>query len=277
MDEQGNISGTIPPGMADSQKTAMEALEKAQVALSHFETFSRFGIFANSALPPKISDSEVLVCFADVRGFTHYCKTLQQEMQDRKIQNFLREHGKIYVEGLLRWNTLAEAITRPELFRVIREPMVPATYKNLGDGLMMVWEIPKNLQFPEESMLINSILNAVQEMERVFYEKFRDLTPAAEEAFTKEVEKLEIGFGIAKGHAWRLEYPGVVDYAGSLVNLAARLQDRARPRGRVIHTDVASWKLEHLTSTGDGRIAEIAGIRGYTDVRVWVSNEVVLS
>ena len=60
-----------------------------------------FKHFLSSGFEPKISDAEIIVCFADVRGFTAYCRKLQQEMQDRKIQNFLRDYFKIFNEGLV--------------------------------------------------------------------------------------------------------------------------------------------------------------------------------
>lgn len=59
--------------------------------------------FLGSSFEPSISDSEIIVCFADIRGFTTYCRNLQKEMQDRKIQNFLRTYIKIFNQGLMRW------------------------------------------------------------------------------------------------------------------------------------------------------------------------------
>src|SRR6266513_233409 len=67
------------------------------------EQVLRFRNFLESGFDPKISDAEIVVMFADVRGFTKYCRTLQGEMQDRKIQNFLGAYFKIFAEGLLHW------------------------------------------------------------------------------------------------------------------------------------------------------------------------------
>jgi len=267
-----NTPPTLPRITEDRAKKLLELGKEGQRWLA---TYRRFGSFTQSAFEPKISDSEIVVCFADVRGFTHYCKSLQQQMQDRKIQNFLKTHGSIYMDGLLRWYVAAEDIIEPATFRVLRDLMAPTTYKNLGDGLMLVWEIPRNLETSEQSILVTTIMKIVDSIEAVFYDRFRNLTPAETEAYSSEVESLDIGFGMAKGHAWRLDYGSSVDYAGSLVNLAARLQDRARPRGQVIHFDVASWFLDkRATKDGDGKILTIRGIRGYDDVKVWASKEV---
>jgi hypothetical protein len=62
-----------------------------------------FRQFVGSSFEPVITDVEIIVCFADIRGFTTYCRDLQKEMQDRKIQNFLRTYIKIFAEGLMRW------------------------------------------------------------------------------------------------------------------------------------------------------------------------------
>src|SRR5439155_12043703 len=76
-----------------------EQLIEARSSL--LKTILSFKHFLSSGFEPIISDAEIVVCFADVRGFTAYCRKLQEEMQDRKIQNFLRDYFKIFNEGLL--------------------------------------------------------------------------------------------------------------------------------------------------------------------------------
>src|ERR1035438_25819 len=63
------------------------------------------GGFLSASLRPHIRDSEIIVCFADIRGFTEYCKRLQEDSHDRKIQNFLQRYFSIFVEGLVAWRT----------------------------------------------------------------------------------------------------------------------------------------------------------------------------
>jgi hypothetical protein len=63
------------------------------------------GGFLSASVRPQIRDSEIIVCFADIRGFTEYCKRLQEDSHDRKIQNFLQRYFSIFVEGMVAWRT----------------------------------------------------------------------------------------------------------------------------------------------------------------------------
>src|SRR5262245_10898452 len=55
-----------------------------------------FGPFLGSSFEPSISDREIIVCFVDVRGFTGFCRRLQMEMQDLRIQHFLKAFFSIF-------------------------------------------------------------------------------------------------------------------------------------------------------------------------------------
>src|SRR5262245_10225142 len=104
-----------------------------------------YGGFLGASVKQKISDVEIVACFCDLRGFTEYCTKLQSELQDRKIQNFLRDYLQIFNEGLMVWTTTwtdpDSPHYDPKMIRVA-EYLVPTTYKHLGDGMLLVWEIP---------------------------------------------------------------------------------------------------------------------------------------
>lgn len=238
----------------------------------------RFKQFLAASFEPTISDSEIIVCFADVRGFTSYCHEMQQEMQDRKIQNFLRRYITIFNEGLTAWcvQHVDENYSKPEEHLLkIAEYMMPSMYKNLGDGLMMVWEIPAGLDISVQGNLSQNVVFAIDEMRKRFYYHFRELFPKELDAYSKRVLELELGVGIAKGHAWRLDYGHAIDYAGSIINLASRLEGFARPSGMVAHYDVSSWLFNTLVSEGQaGQIIDIEDIKGYGAVRAWISPDV---
>jgi len=235
-----------------------------------------FKHFLTSGFEPQISDAEIVVCFADVRGFTAYCRKLQQEMQDRKIQNFLRDYFKIFNEGLVELftnNDLDE-----EVLGKIEKQLVPTMYKNLGDGLMMVWEIPFDLDNVLQGRMTQHVMWLIQEIEQRFYYRFRDLTPVEIDAYSQAVTTLDIGFGVAKGHSWRLDFGQSVDYAGSIINLASRLASVARPRGIIATYDVSTWMFDEMVQDGFGRIIRLGKIKGYEPgIKVWCDKHVKIS
>lgn len=245
--------------------------------LTGLEHALKFRQFLNCSFEPSISDSEIVVCFADVRGFTEYCKKLQQEMQDRKIQNFLRSYIKIFNEGLMIWFTshLDEKYEPIDKNLVeFADYIIPKMYKNLGDGLMIVWEIPSSLDLAAQGRLVQHIIFIVQNIWDRFYHHFRNLDPIDLDSFSSAVEKLDFGCGIAKGHAWRLDYGHSVDYAGSIINLASRLEGRARPKGIVAHYDVSSWIFDRAVENKQGHIVEISDLKGYGLVKAWIDSDV---
>ncbi len=123
-------------------------------------------------------------------------------MQDRKIQNFLRDYFKIFNEGLL--GVLGN--DNYDVETEIGSQLVPTMYKNLGDGLMIVWEITPGLDNLLREYAATAVRCYITEaMEEAFYSRFKSLSPVEIDAYSREVTKLRIGFGVAKGHAWRLD------------------------------------------------------------------------
>ena len=232
------------------------------------DTILKFKNFISCSFEPEITDTEIFVCFADVRGFTEYCRKLQVEMQDRKVQNFLKSFSKIFNQGLLDWfveHTDEEFRPVQQRNLDIKELVIPTSYKNLGDGAMMVWEVPPSLSLIDQGNLAQQIMQVVENIEWRFNINFVDsLLPYEMDAYSQHVQELRIGFGVAKGHAWRLDYGTNIDYAGSVLNLAARLESLARPAGAIYHFDMSPWLFEKLMDADTGNILKISGIKGYS-------------
>lgn len=234
--------------------------------------------FLSASFEPKISDAEIVICFIDVRGFTDYCRKLQREMQDRKIQNFLRNYGRIFNEALLTWHTEhldPNYAPVQNKFEKLRHACVPTCHKNLGDGMMIIWEIPSELELESQGLLAQQIVIMMDKIKSRFYFRFRNLAPTELDSYSSEVLGLEIGISIAKGHAWKLDYGAAVDYAGSVVNLASRLNGVARPKGLVALYDTSPWVFDLFVNNGEGCIVSVDNLKGYgTDVRCWINSDV---
>lgn len=97
--------------------------------------------------------------------------------------------------------------------------------KPTGDGLLLV--------FPYDETSLASVFQSVVEASLRCHAAFPNLC-GADPMLNFELPK-EVGFGIARGTACCL-FAGeeVIDYSGHLLNLAARLNDIARPSGVVL-------------------------------------------
>jgi class 3 adenylate cyclase len=203
-------------------------------------------------------------------------------MQDRKIQNFLRTYPRVFVEGLFNWlleSTSKKSERYNPAWAEVSDFLVPTLHKSLGDGMMLIWEVPNRLCLEQQREISDGIFAIIGRFRDRFHYHFRDLTPVELDAFSEAVLELDLGFGVAKGHAWKLiGMHGEADYAGSVINLAARLQVHARPGGRVVQCDVAPDLLYKLAAAGHGNIVKINGIRGLIgSVKAWVGGDIDLS
>ena len=238
------------------------------------------GGFLSASVRPNIKDTEVIVCFADIRGFTEYCKRLQEDSHDRKIQNFLQRYFSIFVEGMVAWRTEWDRsenggkIKNSDLFAV-KNYLCPTMFKNLGDGMMIVWEIPAGIPQHVEGVTAREVINAVVWIQSRFYHYFRNLTDVEKDSYSELVSKLDIGFAVARGHAWRLDFAHGVDYAGSVVNLTSRLLDYARPCGIVIQYLMSQALCDEQIKDGNGRLAKITGLKGFPGgSQVWLHSKI---
>jgi class 3 adenylate cyclase len=221
------------------------------------------------AQSPTISDVEIAVCFFDIRGFTRYCNRLQERSLDTRIQNFLREFLAIFSLSVLEtiWRIEPSDPTQQLTARThaIRDAVVPTTYKNLGDGIMLVWELPRTATLEIQGRITHAIFYTVMYVFRRFYEQFDlNVGPVEIESFAEEVKSLKLGAGLTRGHAWKLDFGQhlKLDYAGSVVNLAARLQGRARPDGVVCQRQFSQALFDKLAREKIGTTATVKALKG---------------
>jgi class 3 adenylate cyclase len=240
------------------------------------------GPFADSGRSPKMADVEVAVCFADLRGFTQYVHLLQKDGQDNKVQHFLKDYFQIYPRAVLRsiWSLEPdkpdERIAEEEA--EIKRLVVPTTYKNLGDGMMIVWELQNSSSMTIQGLATRFIFGVIKNIQEIFSNLTKGLTPVQVDSWSRHAADLKLGFGLSRGHAWRLDfgYHLPPDYAGSIVNMAARLQGLARPSGIVAQLGFSESLFNAYAKEKNGRIVTIPSPRGLgaEPIQVWISNDV---
>jgi class 3 adenylate cyclase len=194
------------------------------------------GPFLEAGRVPSIVGVEIAVCFADLRGFTKYVHTLQSNWQDSRAQEFIGAYFRLYPRAVLELVYSLEPKVGSEISaesEQVRRLIVPSAFKTLGDGMMLVWETQGERRV--QDVVAARILQTVAVLQRLFRKLIADTAKTAPEPYSAGIRELHLGFGLARGHAWRFDFghQRAVDYAGSVVNLAARLQDLARPEGIV--------------------------------------------
>jgi len=97
--------------------------------------------------------------------------------------------------------------------------------KPTGDGLLMVFGYSENTLQQVAEDVLNTCMKAVADFPSMF----------AGDPMINFATPGELGFGVARGTACCL-FSGkrILDYSGQLLNLTARLNDLARPRGVVV-------------------------------------------
>jgi class 3 adenylate cyclase/DNA-binding FadR family transcriptional regulator len=210
----------------------------------------------------------VVVCVADIRGFTTFVRKNDGEWQ-HDVPRLLRQ----FYEGLNEaFFDTAKNLTQSGNFgERILQHATPKLKKSLGDGVMLVWESPH----PNEEELYLGfnifVLDFIQAWQTSFYSKktkFLDTFPHRKHL----ILPLEIGFGLACGNACRLDglIKGQIDYAGTPLNLAARLQNEARPCGVVAMFDLMpNLFLERISMTKEGTIDYVIPKGIESGVPVW--------
>jgi class 3 adenylate cyclase len=164
------------------------------------------------------SNVQVITMFFDLRGSTRWAN----DVVDRDF-NYVRT----FIDELREWAW--NQVSTPPNGR-------PNLIKFLGDGFLFVWEIP------DDSVTDNS--NAVIELANNLRTNYQSWVN--EEKFKNKFPwgvPIGIGLGVDVGPAIRLTFEnGSDDYLGSPLNIAAKMQDLARPSGGgVIQAKV--WKL----------------------------------
>jgi len=155
-----------------------------------------------------ISESENIVAlFFDLRGSTRWANAVAK-IDLNFVRTFMDE---------LRERTWSKALKTP-LGR-------PNVAKFLGDGFMYVWKVQNN----SVPYSFNIIVKLADDLNSG-YQAWRQ-----EGKFERMETPDGIGFGVDAGPARRLTFEnGSNDYLGEPVNIAAKMQDLARPRGGVV-------------------------------------------
>ena len=113
-------------------------------------------------------------------------------------------------------------------------------FKLTGDGLMLIYELPFDLTAAD----VARVSGAAIEGSLRLVERFGTLVQG-DPVVTFDVPQ-RVGVGIARGAACRLRAGDTtLDYAGRVLNLAARLMDIARPEGVVV---VDPFAVEQLSA-----------------------------
>ena len=242
------------------------------------------GAFADAGRAPKISDVEVVICFADLRGFTQYVHELQKNGQDNKVQNFLHAYYDVYPKAVLRaiWSFEPDYIDQEKTERdaEIQRLLIPTSYKNLGDGMMLIWELQGATRMDTQGLATRYICRIIEDVQDNFRELVSKPGDVEIDSYSRHAQNLRLGFGVAKGHAWRLDFGHhiPVDYAGSIANMASRLQGLARPEGIVAQLSFSESRFREIAGKGNGKILSIPSPKGLgvDPIDIWISKEVVL-
>ncbi|HXQ72997.1 MAG TPA: FCD domain-containing protein [Pyrinomonadaceae bacterium] len=231
-----------------------------------FDRALKLGTVAELSRRPTITMMDVIACFADIRGFTKFV----QESQNRAstlVADFLPDYFSIFSKAVLRerWN-----LEQNDSFQdSIREQIAPKLAKKLGDGMLLVWELRDSDNDTIKQGLRYAILDVVGYFQEYFYRLIDEMYKKGH-----STPKMDLGIGLAGGTAWKLDYgAGQIDYAGRPLNIAARLQARARPNG--IYIDASSFARNYLIErkcAREGGTKRIE-IEGVGEVQVWFSTE----
>lgn len=243
--------------------------------LHGFKKVLELKAFSELGHTPKITRTQVVVCFADIRGFTNLVGQAQEE-GDEIATGLLCDFFSIFPKAVLReaWD-LDHDGPRGEAFKKsVREHIFPSFWKRLGDGMLLVWDF----NYVADEQLKSGVKFAILEILGYVQEYFYELVNLINDKKLFNALNVDLGIGLADGEAWKLDFGhgGQIDYVGSPLNLAARLQDLARDRGICVHAKFAPTYLVERTGTGEGHIEHL-NVRGVEKrIPVWKSEHPTL-
>ena len=182
---------------------------------------------------------KALIVFVDIRGFTSWSE---------KVGN-----ADILGHFIESWYKILEKnLTQADLI------------KHLGDGAMIVWEMPEKTTAKLLKDILAETLKKIQKTGEDFGKFCKELS---EEEGTKI--PLSIGWGIVKGPVKKI----TGDYIGADVNKCSRYCDIARPFGIVIDADdfqnLPALPFARGLSKQTRRLENI-----HEDCDVWVTKEI---
>lgn len=161
------------------------------------------------------SNAKIIAMFLDLRGATQW---------ERDVVRGNLEYVGTFIDGLLELSLAHTSL--PPLSR-------PTLVKFLGDGYLLIWEVPDDSAITDRFNVVVGSACALHQNYPAWVKDNPSIWLGAPRA---------IGIGIDLGSALRLTFEnGSVDYVGSPVNNADKMQDLARPDGGVVIG--ANWKL----------------------------------
>jgi len=193
--------------------------------------------------PMQTHRREVVVAFADLRGFTSFTETSDPEEVFRVLHTYHGELGRI----IARHDGTVEHFA--------------------GDGVMVIFNDPQPLPNPA----LNAVLMALE---------VRDAVDRLSQEWRKHGYGLECGFGIAQGFATigTIGFEGRFDYGtiGTVTNLAARLCGEAKA-GQILVSQRAYGNVEdcvdaepagELVLKGFSKPAAAFSVKGHRSAKV---------
>jgi class 3 adenylate cyclase len=162
---------------------------------------------------PDLEDESPVTCavlFIDIRGSSEMSAQRNAESKTvaARTRAFLKATQELWSESKVQH---------------------PTSVRSVGDGLLCVWEMSRSAS--EQRQLREAILEEVLELHRELPERV---------AKSERSAPIRFGMGLAHGDAAvALIGNNTRDYYGYVVNLAAKLQDFARPCGVVIERSFA--------------------------------------
>lgn len=183
----------------------------------------------------------IIAVFCDIRGFSQF--SAQHESSDTAM--FIK---RFYV-------------------KLLNDYFPDAVFaKPTGDGLLIVFRYKEKTLLKTSNSVVEGCFRALQDYRAMFHE---------DPMINYEIPG-SIGFGISRGSACCL-FSGqtILDYSGALLNLAARLNDFARPSGIVVD---GNYMLDVIPEQYQGVFQSqsvfVRGIAESTPLAIWCSSEV---
>jgi class 3 adenylate cyclase len=194
---------------------------------------------------------QIAVCIADIKGFTVFsnsAETMGSGRIDKLLAIFFTAIDKAFRDGMR--NLEGDTDFQNE----IRASAVPTIAKPLGDGAMIVWEFSEIYRDHDyEIGMILFIIDFVRAFQDHFYSMLNELK--SKSAYTTSFTNVNVGIGLSYGKAWKTAGLGnSVDYVGTPVREAFRLQELAKPCGVVAKLIMRPHLFMERCCAGDGDI-----------------------
>lgn len=142
-------------------------------------------------------------------------------------------------------------------------------FKPTGDGMVLIHHLP------EEPGGWPSILTSIINRSETLVDEFDQLT--AGDLRVAPPIPTDLGIGIARGHATKLVSADItLDYTGPCLNMAARLMDKARPRGVVFREAHAEAMFGEELQRYQRDALCIRGISDEVPIEVYCTQDVVI-